>query len=378
MVARNSSDAPFRVLDTRTAHDPFAGRATRSVDIRPSGLTPATATSAVELTVTIVSPTSAGYLSVYEDGTNRPATSSVNFAAGQTAAATVFTAHSNAGKVDLYLGSAGAANVLVDVDGYFAAGTPTVAGAFRVVTPSRMSAGTAAAGATATVPLAGHAGIPSSGVEAVALTVTANRPMKTGYLVAHASGTTRPGTSSQNYLPGQNVANMVVTPLGSDGAVNLDNVSTGSTPFVVDVLGYFLGGTPTAAGAYVPVTPTRLVDTRSQAAVSYACPGFGGSDGPLPAAGQMQAVVVNTTADAATYAGDIRVSGARPVDEDSQSFGTSTLNFPAQHAVADLASTPSIDGGDNLNTVAACPEVGSAHRTSTVRVVLDVLGYYRA
>ncbi|WP_147301434.1 hypothetical protein [Calidifontibacter indicus] len=107
------------------------------------------------------------------------------------------------------------------------------------------------------VQVAGRGGVPSSGVAAVVLNVTAVGPSSSGFVTAWPSGRSRPTASNLNYLAGRVIANQAIVRPGSDGKVTLYTSAT--THLLVDVLGYY----PTAGGKYVPASPTRIVDTRT-------------------------------------------------------------------------------------------------------------------
>ncbi|MBV8234701.1 MAG: hypothetical protein JO075_03265, partial [Acidimicrobiia bacterium] len=65
-------------------------------------------------------------------------------------------------------------------------------------------------GQTISVQLAGIGGVPSSGVSAVALNVTATNPTATSFLTVSPTGSSRPNASNLNFGAGQTVPNMVV------------------------------------------------------------------------------------------------------------------------------------------------------------------------
>jgi hypothetical protein len=136
------------------------------------------------------------------------------------------------------------------------------------------------------LPLAGHQTItvavkvPVSGVTGFHLTLTAINPAAAGYLIAWPHGAARPVASMLTFAPGRTVAaaafvkgNLSVIDLynGSSGAVDVRAVLTGYTTF-----------SGWARGAAVPVTASRLLDTRSGI----------GAVGPIPAGGS---VVVQVT-----------------------------------------------------------------------------------
>lgn len=112
--------APCRVVDTRTADRPaLAAGATRSFAMTGKcGISP-TAT-AVAANVTVTGADGAGHLTLYPGAGTLPATSSLNFAAGQTRANNAIVLLGGAGDVSIHSGQAsGSVHLIVDVTGYF-------------------------------------------------------------------------------------------------------------------------------------------------------------------------------------------------------------------------------------------------------------------
>ena len=116
---------PCRVVDTRDPDGTFGGPALGALGLRtfPIALQcsiPADAL-AVSANVAVVSPAAAGFLTLYAAGTPQPATSTINFAAGQTRANNVVVSleGSPAGAVAVSNAAPGTVNVLIDVNGYF-------------------------------------------------------------------------------------------------------------------------------------------------------------------------------------------------------------------------------------------------------------------
>ena len=60
---------------------------------------------------------------------------------------------------------------------------------------------------------------------------------------------------------GQTIPNAAFAPLGDGGRVTV--YTTFTTDVLVDVFGYFVPATTASAGRLVPVTPTRILDTRN-------------------------------------------------------------------------------------------------------------------
>lgn len=123
---------------------------------------------------------------------------------------------------------------------------------------------------TATIGRAG--GVPSSGVSAVVINLTAVTPSGSGWLTAYPSGT-RPNISSLNYAAGVTRANMVTVPVASNGSFRL--YTSTRTHVIVDVVGYYNTSTSTNAtgSTYYPANPSRLIDTRHSTNPGIMTPG---------------------------------------------------------------------------------------------------------
>ena len=245
-----------------------------SAGVVPSGV------SAVALNITAVSPSAAGYATVWPCDVPRPDASNLNFAAGGVVANGVVAPVGPSGRVCFY--SNATTHFLVDIAGWFAGGT--AAPAFVGTTPQRVvdtrnGIGAPklriAPGATMTVPMAGAAvrrpdgsaaTVPADAT-AVAVNVTAVEPSNPGFFTVWPCGAAMPTTSNVNFARGGAVANGVVAPLGVGGAICI--YSDQGADVLVDVLGWFGGD---AGSAFVGAVPSRLVDTRN---------GIGGPTGRL-------------------------------------------------------------------------------------------------
>jgi len=117
---------PARIADSRvnqqiTGAVPALGTAT--VQVTGQGGVPAANVAAVVLNVTVVSPQSAGYITVWPFGIDKTNTSNLNFHAGQNIPNTVIVPVGTGGKIQLFVGSPGATDVIIDVNGYTSAGS---------------------------------------------------------------------------------------------------------------------------------------------------------------------------------------------------------------------------------------------------------------
>ena len=86
------------------------------------------------------------------------------------------------------------------------------------------------------------AGCPPTGATGVVLNVTVADPTAAGYITAWPSGEGQPEVSNLNYIPGQNVPNLVTVKVGANGRVNMFN-SQGNTNVIADVVGYYTAAT---------------------------------------------------------------------------------------------------------------------------------------
>jgi hypothetical protein len=191
--------------------------------------------------------------------------SNVNFGPGQTVPNLSIVRVGANGYVDLYNGSDGTVDLVVDITGYF---SQTAASGYTPIAPTRLvdtryGTGTAkgqlSGGNSFTAQVAGAAGVPGAGATAVALNVTVTGTRSPGFLTVYPSGTDRPVASNLNSGWNHTIANAVIVPVGADGRIKV-YAGGGATDVVIDVVGYY---SPSSVNALVPVTPVRLLDTRS-------------------------------------------------------------------------------------------------------------------
>jgi len=160
-----------------------------------------------------------------------------------------------------------------------AAAAAPLPGAYVPLAPTRLldtRNGTGAAkkkipaGGTLTLQVGGKGGVPTSGVGAVVLSANALNQGAAGRVIAYATGTSRPNMSTINFVAGKSATVLVLSKVSADGRVNFYNSSSQPIDLVADLSGYYLGGSVTAAGGFVPLTPSRSLDTRSGLGASTA------------------------------------------------------------------------------------------------------------
>jgi hypothetical protein len=112
---------------------------------------------------------------------------------------------------------------------------------------------------TVTVRARGDCGIPT-GATAVVVTVTAAGATGDGYGTVWPAGLPTPNASNINFAAGQTIANSTVVLLSPTG---LSFFTSGPAHKLIDVVGYFEPARSAASGRFVPLSPSRIVDTRS-------------------------------------------------------------------------------------------------------------------
>lgn len=117
---------------------------------------------------------------------------------------------------------------------------------YKTVSPTRVldsrtglgaPAGCIGPGATLDVQVGGRAGVPTSGVEAIAINLTAVAPGSGGHATVFPTGSAAPDTSNINFSAGQTVAGFALVQPGTDGRVSIRNVG-GSADYLIDVSGF--------------------------------------------------------------------------------------------------------------------------------------------
>ena len=351
---------PVRVHDARAGATP--GQAVCVAVTGSTGI-PADA-DGVALNVTTVAPGGPGHVVVYPDtagtgATPAPLASTVNFATGQDVANAALVDVPASGRV-CYLVRGSRAGILLDAVGYTRAGS-----GIELRSPARLlDASDVPARTTRTVQVTGNAavGVPA-GATAVLVNATVASSRAVGNLRLFAAGTAVPGTSSLNYPPGGDRASAAVVRLSAGGALSYwsDTDPANRVRVVLDVVGWTTDGS-----AFVPVTPTRLLDTRARAAlvagqrVDVTLP----PGGPVPTG--TGALVLTVVGVQPSSGGNLRVFPYRRAW--SGPPGASTLNYAPGGDIGNLVVAAVGDGG-RLSLYTDQFVGNQAH------VVVDVVGY---
>jgi hypothetical protein len=380
---------PARILDTRSSnggHDyPLGPGQVLTLQVVGRGGVPSSDVSAVVLNVTVTDATAASYLAVWPTGLARPKVSNINFHAGEALPNLVEVAVGSGGQVSLY-NAAGSVDVIADVEGWVGDSLNSYGtqGLFDALPPVRMldtrttNGGhdfPLGPGQTLTLQVSGRGGVPSSDAGAVIMNVTVASPTAPSYLTVWPDGVSRPLASNLNFSAEETIPNRVTVGLGSGGQVNFYNAA-GYVNVIADVNGFFTSNGSTFGGsAFVGVSPTRIIDTRTSSTCSpfpAPCPLGPGGEGVEVVASGPSALVLNVTATMPTASDYLTVfpnpssgawGGSPPLASD--------LNFRAGETIANLTT---VDLGPS-------PESGYSavvfyNAAGHVDVIADVDGYY--
>ena len=186
----------------------------------------------------------------------------------------------------------------------------------------------------------------ASGVPTTATAVTGNltlvNPSKAGYASVTKDPTPTPATSTINFPTGSVRANGVFAPLDTNHALSIVYKAGGAavTDVILDITGYFEPGT--GGLRFVPLTPSRILDSRTSAVLSGITGAFTSSvPKTLPVQGHWgvppsaQAVTGNLTVTGQTAGGYV---SATP--DPTATPATSTLNFPKGDTMANGIVAP--------------------------------------
>lgn len=229
------------------------------------------------------------------------------------------------------------------------------------------------AGGTITVQVTGKAGVPATGVQAVAMSMTVYTPGATGNAVVYPSDIARPNIQTINYSSGQTATNNVIAKVGADGRVAI--YSTKAVNVELDVEGWFASATGPEGAAFTAVTPVRMVDTRSGSQMGQ-CPDAAHVCSQIPAGGSIDVNVAGQAGLPATGATAIavQITTYNPAATGTLTAYASTDAQPPTRAV-------SYKNGQT-QTTAADVKIGANNRiklaaSTAVNITVDVVGYYK-
>jgi hypothetical protein len=250
--------APVRIADSRSnlgiGGAMWAGREA-PISVRGVGGVPSSGVGTVIVNVAVVEPSERGWMTLFPGGTGYPGTANVNFDRGDVVS-NLAVARVGADGTIIVRNATGSAHVVIDLVGWTAESSGLLPVGPARIADSRTNStinGIMWNGREVTVPVAGVAGVPSTGVESVLVNVAVVEPSSQGWLTLYPSGAGYPGTANVNFDPGDVVSNLALVRVGSNGAITVRN-AIGSVHVIVDVLGWVPSSTtppPTGGGSIV-------------------------------------------------------------------------------------------------------------------------------
>jgi len=247
----NLDSAPVNQCDGGNAGETLHAFGSIPVQVADDSVIPSAASAAV-LNVTVVNPTSGGFLTVYPEGASQPVASNLNFTAGLTTTNRVIVPLSSSGFVEVF--SSAPADVVVDLSGSFSSSGGTGAQFNAEATPVRIcdtrsgnpsnlnglysqcAGRSLGPGGAHQVQVVGLAGVPAN-ASAVVVNLTGVDPSGNTFLTVFP-GPSQPVVSDLNPPTGQVRANLAVATLNANGTISIYNHS-GVINVVVDVLGWY-------------------------------------------------------------------------------------------------------------------------------------------
>lgn len=377
---------PCRIMDTRAgqgtagAFGPpaLAAGGVRTVPIPTSPCGIPGAAQAYSLNITVVPARTLSYLTIWPTGQAQPLVSTLNSFQGEIVANAAIVPAGTNGAVNVFVTDA--ADVIIDINGYFA---PPQSGGlmqFYPVAPCRVADTRTGSGKTGAfgaprlnggesrslpIPTSG-CGIPS-GAQAYSVNVTMVPASALGYLTLWPTGSNRPVVSTLNSFAGAIVANAALVPAGTGGAVSA--FVSDASDVIVDINGYFA---PPAAGGlnFAPVAPCRVADTRAGS-------GFSGAFGsPTPTAASTRTMSIPASVCGISGAARAYALNVTVVPLGVLSFLTS---FPAGQPLPLVSTLNSFRGFIVANAAivpAGTDAAVSFFVTDSTELIVDINGYF--
>jgi hypothetical protein len=223
--------------------------------------------------------------------------------------------------------------------------------------------------------------VPASATTIVINVTVTNPTSNGGYLTIYPTGSSKPTSSVINFNASNTIPNLVEVEIGTKGDISIYNYA-GSTDLIIDVEGFVAPAT-LGSGQFVPISPTRICDTRKSSSsnqcnngvassgsigpnssinVNVSGTGPGGTLDNIPASAT--AIVINVTVTNPTSNGGyltIYPSNLTKVPN------ASNLNFSIGQSIANRVIVP-IDTSNG--------DISIYNYTGNTDVVIDVNGYY--
>ena len=283
---------PVAALDTRNGTGAAAGKrgagSITSFPVLGVGGIPTSGVTSVQVRVAVGSASAATFLDVWPSGTPDPGLSMINVDAAENISTVAVVPVGADGRLLVY-NSAGTADIVIDVQGYF---STAAGGGFTPVMHTRLidtrsglgtSTGTIPAGGSRTVTLTG--GVLPAGATTAYVNLLVPSASTAGWLAAAPPGTAS-GLGVLNYSTGSTQSGATLK-LSASGQVTFYNKGTSAINLVVVGEGSY--GASASSGLELTPASIRLINTRTA-----------GSGTPIPAGGTLDVQVAGVNGVPAT------------------------------------------------------------------------------
>jgi hypothetical protein len=247
-----------------TAKQQVAANSSLTVSVNGLNSIPSGADGAA-LYITAFNTSGTGTISIYPAGSSSSSALADSYVSGVPSTNLWLGQTSAAGQITLVNNGSSSVDIMVVSEGALIAPTATEAGASYLpvaqqrIVDTRYGTGVPqtpiAAGASVTFAATGVAGIPDTGVSAIAESVAALNAQSSGYLSVYAAGTSDPGRRTVNFVasgPQDNEASLaLVSSTSPAGEETITNHSSGTVDVIVSARGYFTSATVPAAPVLV-------------------------------------------------------------------------------------------------------------------------------
>jgi hypothetical protein len=247
---------PCRVADTRASQGKtgafgppsLAAYSSRDIPLLSSSCAIPSAAQAYSVNIAVLPPGPVSFLSAWPTGQPYPGVAMLNSPDGTIRSNAAIVPAGTNGSIRVVSGEP--TDLIIDINGYFAA--PGAPGAlnFYTVTPCRVADTRASQGKTGAFGppalaayssrsfpiLAGSCGIPDT-AQAYSLNLAVTPPGPVSFLSAWPSGQPYPGVATLNSPDGSMVSRAAFVPAGTNGSVTV--VSSDPTDLIIDINGYF-------------------------------------------------------------------------------------------------------------------------------------------
>jgi hypothetical protein len=365
----------------------MAGGSTDTFPVEGVGGVPTSGVSNVYAVFNVINPSANGCLDDFSPDVSDPNICTITADAGNNVTDSDIVQVSESGDVSVSWNSAGTAEVVVTIMGYYTDNTSDVAGDTYVGLPvvplvdTRNGTGAPKARIPAkgslTVQIAGQGGVPSGAVGA-AVYIGAANSTTTGDVSAYPTGGTASTLSLLSYVPGQVVRDLYFGALSPSGQLTVVNQGSGPVDLIVDVQGYLAGPDAATSGStYQGVQEEHIADTQN---------GLGGvGSTPIPPNGSITFQTTGGT-------DQIPASGVSAVAESVRGTDATATGFLSVYATG--SPDPDQPGvnfyaganqGNGLTASLVSANVSTAgeqtitnHSSGTVDVIVTIRGYYIA